>query len=271
MQARISNTEEGLARALVTLARAAAQEVMAVYATNFTVASKEDASPVTLADQRAEAVILEGLAKIEPGVGVIAEEAYSRGQAGTAGDTFFLVDPLDGTREFIGRNGEFTVNIALVDGGRPVVGVIVAPAQSRTFFAWRGGRAFEARATDGERTIGARAVPAKRRVAIASRSHRDPATDAYLAALGVEDVRSAGSSLKFCLLAAGEADVYPRFGPTCEWDIAAGHAILSAAGGDLCGLDGEPLIYGKSAAGFRNPGFIAWGAGPRPDLPDRSS
>ena len=260
--------KERLAFELVALAQAAAREVMDVYATDFEVEIKDDSSPLTLADQRAETVILEGLARLEPEIGVIAEEAFSRGACAEPGETFFLVDPLDGTREFIQRNGEFTVNIALVENGEPTIGVIVAPAQARTFVGWQRGRAFEILAGGNARPIGARAAPAKTRTAIASRSHRDAQTDAYLAALGIDKIVAAGSSLKFCLLAAGEADLYPRFGPTCEWDIAAGHAILLAAGGDVCRLDGSAFVYGKSAEGFLNPGFIAWGGGERPDLPD---
>jgi len=262
--------QEALAHQLVALAQRAAVEVMDVYSAEFEVEIKDDSSPVTLADQRAESAILDGLAEIAPGIGVIAEEAFSRGGCGEVGETFFLVDPLDGTREFIQRNGEFTVNIALVENGIPTIGVIVIPAQARTFFGWRRGCAFEINPEGGTRQIGARPAPAQARVAIASRSHRDQATDAYLSALGIDDVRAAGSSLKFCLLAAGEADFYPRFGPTCEWDIAAGHAILLAAGGNVCRLDGAAFVYGKSAEKFLNPGFIAWGGGERPALPDPS-
>jgi 3'(2'), 5'-bisphosphate nucleotidase len=263
-----SVTEYGaLARALIDLAHAAAREIMDVYAHPIEVETKEDASPVTHADRRAEEVIAEGLARLEPGVGVIAEEAFSRGDAVEVGEAFFLVDPLDGTREFISRNGEFTVNIALVVANTPTVGVIIAPALARTFAAWGPGRAFEKSRSGALRPISARAFAPGRYVAIASRSHRDQQTDAYLTALGASQTLTAGSSLKFCLLAAGDADIYPRFGPTCEWDIAAGHAILEAAGGHICGLDGADFAYGKRDRDFLNPGFIAWGDGPRPALP----
>ena len=262
-----SRDQAVLTRALVGLAHEAARAVMNVYAQPIEVEIKEDASPVTRADREAEAIILEGLARLEPTIPVIAEEAFSRGDAQAVGDAFFLVDPLDGTREFISRNGEFTVNIALVIDNVPTIGVIVAPALPRTFCGWEVGQAFEIDEADAYHAIGARIPDAARVVAIASRSHHDAETDAYLSALGIAQTLSAGSSLKFCLVAAGEADVYPRFGPTCEWDIAAGHAILRAAGGDLCALDGSAFRYGKQDRKFLNPGFIAWGAGPRPILP----
>ncbi len=270
MAGLIDKDHEALAHQLVALAQRAAGEVMDVYATEFEVDVKDDSSPVTLADKRAETVILDGLARLEPRVSVVAEEAYSRGERSAPGKTFFLVDPLDGTREFIKRNGEFTVNIALVVNGTPLIGVIVAPAEARTFYGWQRGSAFEVNSKGETCTIGTRAASANARIAIVSRSHRDRATDAYLSALGIVDVCVVGSSLKFCSLAAGEADFYPRFGPTCEWDIAAGHAILLAAGGNLCHLDGTAFVYGKSADKYRNPGFIAWGAGERPALPDPS-
>lgn len=222
---------------------------------------KPDQSPVTAADEQAEELILRELLELAPDTPVIAEESASRGNVpGVAPETFFLVDPLDGTREFLDRNGEFTVNIALIEQRQPVAGVVFAPAARRLFYGWDES-AFE-QSGDGPaaRRIQARKPQQGRLRAVASRSHRDAATDRFLERHGVTEIQSAGSSLKFCLLATGEADLYPRMGPTMEWDTAAGHAVLLAAGGRVTLEDGHtPLLYGKSASGFRNPDFIAWG------------
>ena len=179
-------------------------------------------------------------------------------------ERFILVDPLDGTREFIARNGEFTVNVALVERGQPIAGAVYAPALERLWFA--GERAFACAAPVGADLppprLGGRCALAPRPpalTALASRSHGDPATEAFLAGLPIADRRSAGSSLKFCVIAEGEGDVYPRFGPTMEWDTAAGDAVLRAAGGVVLAVEGGPLVYGKIAAGLRNGGFVAWG------------
>jgi 3'(2'), 5'-bisphosphate nucleotidase len=225
------------------------------------VATKADRSPVTAADEAAEQVILAALRELTPDVAVVAEEAVARGETPEVREgRFWLVDPLDGTREFISRNGEFTVNIGLVEGGQPVLGVVTAPAKGLAWWgavglgAWRR----EEGAGRGTAEIRVRHRPQSGVVAVASRSHRDAATDRYLAERGIEETVSAGSSLKFCLVAEGRADVYPRFGTTMEWDTAAGHAVLRAAGGSVHAVSGEPLAYGKPA--FRNPGFIAEGA-----------
>lgn len=242
---------------LRALARRAGHTIMQVYASGFEVRSKADTSPVTQADELAEAIILEGLAAIAPGIPVIAEESVCAGRVPEIADRFWLVDPLDGTREFVQRNGEFTVNIALVEDGRPVAGVVFAPALGRMYWgAEQLGAGMED--ASGERVIRCRAVPAEGLTVLASRSHGDPAAlSAYLATWRVAHMRQAGSSLKLGLLAAGEADLYPRFGPTMEWDIAAGHAVLRAAGGHVRGLDGQELHYGKP--GFANPDFVASG------------
>jgi 3'(2'), 5'-bisphosphate nucleotidase len=194
-------------------------------------------------------------------VPVISEEAASAGRIPEVSDSFFLVDPLDGTKEFISRNGEFTVNIALIDKGVPVAGVVYAPALKRIFWGELGKGAAEGR-IDGDvagqwKGLGVRALPADGAVVVASRSHRDAATDDYLRNVKVKSLCSAGSSLKFCLVAAAEADLYPRFGRTMEWDTAAGHAVLLAAGGTVRTVEGPDLTYGKRARGFDNPGFIA--------------
>jgi 3'(2'),5'-bisphosphate nucleotidase len=216
---------------------------------------------VTAADQAAEAIILAHLASAAPGVPVVAEEQAAAGGAPVVAGRFFLVDPLDGTKEFVAGRDEFTVNIALVEHGVPVLGVVGAPALGRLFAGDVARRvAFELRAAAASLEplrlpLKVRATPPGGPVAVASRSHGSDATEAWLAAAGVAGRVSIGSSLKFCLLAAGEADVYPRFGPTMEWDTAAGHAVVLAAGGVVREPDGRPLRYGKP--GFRNPSFIA--------------
>lgn len=248
-------------QALIELSLRAGREIMTIYATDFSAKAKGDLTPVTEADEAAEKVILAGLKQIDPTTPVISEEAASAGGIPDAADRFFLVDPLDGTKEFISRNGEFTVNIALVEGGQPVAGVVHAPALGRIFWGERGVGAAQG-ASDGEmadnwRRLAVRPMPEAGATVVASRSHRDQATDDYLRSIKVKSLCSAGSSLKFCLVAAGEADLYPRFGRTMEWDTAAGHAILLAAGGKVMTVDGKPLTYGKRDRGYDNPGFIA--------------
>ena len=249
-----------LARAFGDLAAAAGKLIMAVYATDFQVRSKADASPVSEADEAAETFLTPGVAALLPGVPIVAEEAASRGGAPEVGDTFVLIDPLDGTKEFVSRNGEFTVNIALIRQGRPVAGCVYAPALGQLYLG--GATAARAAVAPGARVgeldrIQARDYPADGLHAVTSRSHADEPTRAFLAERGITTVRDAGSSLKFALLASGQADVYPRFGPTMEWDTAAGHAVLSAAGGCVVQPDGTPFGYGKP--GFRNGSFVAWG------------
>lgn len=237
---------------------------MEVYDSEFTAEQKSDRSPVTQADRRAEAVILKALSECLPGVPVLAEESFEAGVRPETGDRFVLVDPVDGTREFIAKNGEFTVNIALVESGRPVAGCVYAPALKRLYAG--GETAFAADAAPGAdparlsfKPIRVRSVPAPGSTAVMSRSHPDQETLAFTRAEGVVDTISAGSSLKFCRVAEGEADLYPRFGPTMEWDTAAGHALLSAAGGTVLKPDGSPFTYGKASEAYRNGPFIARG------------
>ncbi|HET9864983.1 MAG TPA: 3'(2'),5'-bisphosphate nucleotidase CysQ [Steroidobacteraceae bacterium] len=261
--------DSALLQSLIWTAQRAGAAIMAVYAGEFAVRAKADASPVTAADEAAEQIILADLAAIAPQVPVVAEEAVAAGRVpavlgpGGAG-RFFLVDPLDGTREFVSRRDEFTVNIALIEAGLPVLGVVFAPARHELY--WGDVRARRAGRIDADpdgtmpsmgSELRARAVPRANLVAVASRSHRTPGTDAFLANYPVGEFRSIGSSLKFCLVASGQADLYPRIGTTMEWDTAAGHAVLAAAGGSVTGLDGEPFTYGKP--GFRNGDFVAWG------------
>ncbi|MCC6008855.1 MAG: 3'(2'),5'-bisphosphate nucleotidase CysQ [Rhodobacteraceae bacterium] len=239
--------------------------IMEIYGQDdFAVRSKDDESPVTLADERADAHISAILRAAFADIPLVTEE-----QAGTHGGTFerfLIVDPLDGTKEFIQRRGDFTVNIALIEGGIPVAGVVYAPARNRLFYTDATGAAVEEEGPHDPASPGAtrplavsRPDPAALRV-VASKSHRDAATDAYIGRYRVADLVSAGSSLKFCLVACGEADLYPRLGPTMEWDTAAGDAVLRAAGGAVVqARDLAPLVYGK--AGFRNPQFIAHAPG----------
>src|SRR6188768_1324222 len=253
-----------LLQSIIYTAQRAGGAIMAVYATNFSVRDKADASPVTAADEAAEKIILNDLAAIAPGVPVVAEEAVAAGLVPVIADRFFLVDPLDGTREFVSHRDEFTVNVALIESAQPVLGVVFAPARRELY--WGDVKAGKAGHIDADpdgtmpsmgSAISARRPPAGGVTAVASRSHRTPETDAFLANYPVVEFRSIGSSLKFCLVATGEADLYPRIGPTMEWDTAAGHAVLHAAGGRVTGLAGEPFRYGKP--GFRNGNFLAQG------------
>lgn len=261
-------TEAALLEAVATLARRAGEVIMALYArdhgANLAVRNKHDTSPVTIADEQAEALILAGLAQLTPDLPVISEEAAAAGHIPPVEgrQRFWLVDPLDGTKEFLQRNGEFTVNIALIENAQPVLGVVLAPALGKTGRLFSGARGLGAQVEDdaGCRAIHCRATPSHTfgMTVVASRSHGDAAAlDAFLAErrIKVDALVAAGSSLKLCLVAAGEADLYPRLGRTMEWDIAAGHAILAAAGGQVLTLSGAPLMYGKP--GLENPHFVA--------------
>lgn len=255
---------EELLEAVAGIARRAGARIMAVYDGEFEVAGKDDGSPVTVADQQAEALILEELGRLDPVTPIVAEESVAAGRVpDVSGGRFWLVDPLDGTKEFIGRNGEFTVNVALVERGEPVLGVVLAPAiggPGGRLFAGIVGRGAWVEDSRGRRAIRCRAVPEEGLTVVASRSHGDAAAlEALLAGRKVAKLTNAGSSLKLCLVAEGLADLYPRQGRTMEWDIAAGHAVLAAAGGRVLRLGREvlPLSYGKP--GFENPHIVASG------------
>ena len=249
--------QDRLLEALLPIVRSAGEEIMAIYRTDFEVRGKQDASPVTEADERAEKMIVAGLDRLTPEVPIVAEEAVAAGHVPDVSARFWLVDPLDGTKEFIKRNGEFTVNIALIENGVPVLGVVLTPALERLYGGTLEHGAFVEDAA-GRRRIACRAEPPEGLTVVASRSHGDAeALDRFLAGRKVASLTSAGSSLKFCLVAEGKADLYPRLGRTMEWDTAAGHAVLSAAGGRVTTLGGEPLRYAK--AGFENPHFVASG------------
>ena len=246
----------------------AGHAVMSIYAREqIAFDAKADASPVTDADKASEEIILRDLARLAPEIPVISEEAASEGHVPEVKERFFLVDPLDGTKEFITRNGEFTLNIGLIEKGVPVFGVVYAPAISQLFVTRGEGLAAQAVLEAGQpefSDIASSPIHVRRPdpsglTAVTSRSHMNEKTRAYLQAFNIADTVASGSSLKFCQVARGNADVYPRLARTMEWDTAAGHAVLRAAGGEVLTEDGALLRYGKKARGFDNPGFIAWG------------
>lgn len=260
-QAGASSRRRLVARLLPAMLEAG-DAIMAVRAEGFEVSHKDDRSPVTLADQRAETVLLAAIEPLLDDATVIAEERATRdGVPVDPGRRFWLVDPLDGTKEFINGRTDFTVNVALVEDRRPVMGLVFAPATGRLFVGIDGEGAWQALVTGAQigfaKPIHVRQANAQALDVVASKSHRDAETNAFLETLPLGDLKAAGSSLKFCLLAAAEADLYPRFGPTMEWDTAAGHAVLNGAGGRVLTPEGKPFLYAKPE--FRNGAFIAVG------------
>ncbi len=264
-------SRDDLAFAFARTAVAAGKIIMSARDALNDVQHKADGSPVTRADREADDFIRSQLAAVLPDVRLITEETFERSphhKNAASLDRFVLVDPLDGTREFVAGRNEFTVNIALIEAGRPVVGAVYAPAMSRLYMS--SARAYRVEVKPGDdlpapsmwRELKTSPAPGGGLRAVASRSHLDPDTKCWLEQRKIASVVSAGSSLKFCTIAEGQADVYPRFGPTMEWDTAAGHAILEAAGGCVLGLDGSPLCYGTMTAAFRNSAFVAWGRAP---------
>ncbi|GGX40180.1 3'(2'),5'-bisphosphate nucleotidase CysQ [Tateyamaria omphalii] len=255
-------TYEELVPVIRKLALEAGDKIMEIYgAEDFDVKVKSDDSPVTEADEAADALISEGLRAAFPDVMLVTEEQAATHD--TTGKTFLIVDPLDGTKEFVHRRGDFTVNIALVEDGVPTRGVVYAPAKGRMFYTQADGTTVEETGALDKDTVGAVTPLSVANsdnsglMVVASKSHRDQATDDYINKYAVKDMKSAGSSLKFCLVATGEADIYPRVGRTMEWDTAAGHAVLAGAGGKVVRFDDHsPLVYGKE--GYANPFFIAY-------------
>ncbi|MEM8788244.1 MAG: 3'(2'),5'-bisphosphate nucleotidase CysQ [Pseudomonadota bacterium] len=256
---------EKLVKEMRRLALLAGEKIMQIYhADDFDVRAKDDQSPVTEADEAADALISDGLRAAFPDIALVTEEQAD--SHSVAADRFLIVDPLDGTKEFVQRRGDFTVNIALVENGVPTRGVVYAPAKARLFYTNADGHTVEeqgALSPDQPGRADARRVRTpnnKGLIVVASKSHRDAATDAYINRYAVASSTSAGSSLKFCLVATGEADLYPRLGRTMEWDTAAGHAVLAGAGGAVVRFDDHtPLAYGKP--GYENPFFIAYAPG----------
>jgi len=237
--------------------------IMEVYNSGFKVRGKDDRSPVTDADERAEAIILAELERCFADIPVLAEESFAAGVRPQVEDVFILVDPVDGTKEFINKNGEFTVNIALIENCRPVAGCVYAPAIETVYIG--GHQALTGALRPGQPVKLSELEEMRIRpsgdtlTAVMSRSHADEKTLNFVEKLGVSERVSAGSSLKFCLVASGRADVYPRFGPTMEWDTGAGHAVLTAAGGRVTTPEGEAFLYAKQGTGYLNGSFIAWG------------
>lgn len=261
-----------LVEALLPAVLAAGRTELRHFAAGVEVETKADTTPVTVADHEAEEILTEALHRTAPGIPVIAEEAVAAGHVPAVADRFFLVDPLDGTRAFIKGSPEFTINIGLVVEGKPIFGIIYAPARDEFFATLGPHEAIEAKISPQSGVVTLEELPLCRLatrepnrqalVAFASRSHAAQSTEEFLQQLPITEKRKASSSLKFCLIARGDADLYARLGQTSEWDTAAGHAILAAAGGCVTTLDGEPLKYGKRAAGYANPHFIAWGREP---------
>ena len=250
---------EKIMKVLRELALQAGALIMDIYNRgDFEVKIKSDDSPVTEADEAADRLIFAGLRAAFPDIAIVTEEQSDSHTISAS--RFFIVDPLDGTKEFVHRRGDFTVNIALVENGKPVLGVVYAPAKERLFYTDKSGQSVEEMQDGSIKPIRVTIPDQAALTVVASKSHRDQATDDYIAKYNVADFRSAGSSLKFCLVAAGEADLYPRLGRTMEWDTAAGHAVLSGAGGQVVRFDThEPLTYGKPI--FENPFFIALAPG----------
>jgi 3'(2'), 5'-bisphosphate nucleotidase len=259
------------ARAASSLTDAAARAgaaIMAHFDAPAEVELKGDLSPVTRADRDSDAIILKALQRLAPDIPVVSEEAHG-GASAPLGHRFFLVDPLDGTKEFIQKRSDFTVNIALIEHGRPRFGLVYAPARALLAVTIAEGEAVEAELPPSGvgaeldklacRPLHVRIPSPQGLVALVSHSHLDPETEAFLGKLKIAERSGAGSSVKFLAIARGKADVYPRFGPTMEWDTAAGQAVLEAAGGTVVTPEGEPLRYGRTEAGLRNPSFIAWG------------
>ena len=238
---------------IAAAAKEAGAAILDVVSRGFDVEHKSDSSPVTAADRAAELIILAALARAAPGIPVIAEEEVAAGRIPAHGDTFFLVDPLDGTKEFVRGGEDYTVNIGLIVDGAPLLGAVFAPASGKLHAGLVGQGAWLEE--NGRRTPIAVREPIAPLTAVASKSHFNQPTADYLCAVGECDYVAIGSSLKFCIVAEGNADIYPRLSPTSEWDTAAGHAVLLAAGGRVDGPDGRPLGYGKRA--FLNRGFVA--------------
>ena len=244
---------------VIAIAGAAGERILEIYNRDFSVTEKDDSSPLTEADMAAHDIIISGLKKLTPQLPVLSEESASIPFVERSRwRQYWLVDPLDGTREFIKRNGEFTVNVALIDGDHPVMGVIFVPVTGVTYYAAAGAGAFRRRADGATNDIHSRAWDGGRIIVAGSRSHRGKSLDALLVRLGDYEIISMGSSLKSCLVAEGKAHIYPRFGPTSEWDTAAAQCIVEEAGGCLTDLDRRPLRYNTKES-LINPSFFVCG------------
>ena len=262
----VVNVTQTMVEQVRDIALRAGRTIMEVYNTDFAVEAKGDNSPVTEADRRADDLIVKAIREeITDAFPIVSEEAFQEGSAlQVAQGPFWLVDPLDGTKQFVERRGEFTVNIALIDAGFPVLGIVHAPPTAATYWGSRNG-AFAMTGGAPAQRIAVRKAPSTGLAVCVSRSHRTPQVDEYLKTFKVAEEISSGSSIKFCLVAAGRCDLYPRMGRTMEWDTAAGHAVVRFAGGSVDRLDGTPLTYGK--VGFENPDFVVKGDPQIPAVP----
>ncbi len=248
---------QSLLNEVLDIADTASRKVMEIYQTDFEVQTKEDNSPITAADMASHHVIVDGLKALTPDIPILSEESANAPWDERRNWTrFWLVDPIDGTKDFTNRTGEFTVNIALIENGEPVLGVVTAPAVDEAFWGIKGQGAWKREADGSTLKLQVAEPPQVLRV-VASKSHLNEETRNFINQLGEHELVQAGSSLKFCRIAEGQADIYPRLGPTCEWDTGAAHAVLTAAGGKVTKLDGSPLEYGKKDV--YNPHFIASG------------
>jgi 3'(2'), 5'-bisphosphate nucleotidase len=263
----VPDIDKSLIDRLTTLASQAAAAVLAIPRSALAVESKADNSPVTAADKASDSIICEGLSRLLPGVPVVSEESKNQPTSVRSSASFVLVDPLDGTKEFLANRNEFTINLGLIIDGRPVAGIVGAPALGLVFRGLVGSGAQRLKLVAGAPSelateiapISARSSPSDGLVATLSRSHLESATEAFLKRLPIVSRLPCGSALKFCRVAEGQADIYPRLAPTSEWDVAAGHALLVAAGGDVTTPAGDTIIYGRADARFLIPAFVAWG------------
>ncbi|MGA9854601.1 MAG: 3'(2'),5'-bisphosphate nucleotidase CysQ [Gammaproteobacteria bacterium] len=255
----MSHADEQLLGPLLEIAAHASERILKIYATtDFQVDIKDDRSPVTTADRAAHEAILQSLQRLTPDLPVLSEESHHIPfSERRRWDSYWLVDPLDGTKEFISKNGDFTINIALIQKHAPVVGLVHIPVENLSYYGVVGAGAYRRETGGAPQAIRVRPQAGETVRVVASRSHRGPLLDGYLAKLGAHETLSRGSALKFCLVAEGAADVYPRLGPTSEWDTAAGHAVLLAAGGHVMAVDGSPLRYNTKES-LLNPQFIAY-------------
>ncbi len=250
---------EALIQPVTKIAVRAGDRILEIYATDFEIETKDDASPLTAADKASHEMIVAALAELTPEIPILSEESDSITWEERSGwPEYWLIDPLDGTKEFIKRNGEFTVNIALIQGHQAVLGVVHVPVKNRSFYGFHGGGSFERTAAGGVQKIRVRARTEEPVRVVGSRSHRGELLDAYLEKLGDHVMVSMGSSLKLCLIATGEADIYPRLGLTSEWDTAAAQAVVECAGGKVVQLNGEPVMY-NAKADILNPHFLVFG------------
>ena len=258
MKINTEHSKEKLVEELIKVCLESSKAIMEIYATDFDVETKSDFSPVTIADKLSEEIILNGITKLEPGVEVIAEESFYDGTKEIENETFFLVDPLDGTREFIKKNNEFTINIALIENKKPTLGLILVPTEKSIYFSYNTTNSYKMSYSGAKQPIKVKSKQSENNTLLYARSSASLRLNKFIKNNNINNVINCGSSLKFCLLASGCADSYLRFNPCYEWDTAAGHAILLGAGGNIVNLDNTDFIYNKKESGYLNNGFCAY-------------